>query len=388
MSKLWNKIKDTASMREEWRLTVPDHTTEKLSCWTYADMKREFARSMEFFAENGFSDEQVSLAYNCVCLKLYFTDEQISLAPDRVCLKPYFLDNRKSVEAMTENVMANTIRVIEAFKAGSEQTEAPSRQEYEEQISAYRSAETHGLMLSPEEQPELDRDIENALELIQSLEYPKHDEEDDDDDGIEIPFDRFDTPFGIHYDKVIKAPPPADSDSRLREKLSDRAYEMLTEYEREGEIVDIDFLENGFLKPNGLELTDELREFVELYAGREYVWHYPSFFMDYPLSLCSYRGYSVDLFISWSCHYRGKDYIIPAMSEFIPAYTGPEVGSDGKIHFWGAGYCKNYPPFSPLSPEEFFEREARQRYRDQLVTDRRRELENKYLIPEIRTASM
>lgn len=385
MSKLWNIIGDTAYMREERRLPVPDHTTEKLSCWTYADMKREFVRSMEFFAENGFSDECVSLAYICVCLKLYFTDEQISLTPTRVCLKPYSLDNKKSVEAMTENVMANTIRVIEAFKVGREQTEAPSRQEYEEQISVYRSAETHGLALSPEEQPELDRDIEKALELIKSLEYPNRDEEDDDDDGIEIPFDRH---FGIHYDKVIKAPPPADSDARLRAKLSDRAYEMLTEYEREDEIVDMDFLENGFLKPNDLELTDELREFVELYAGREYVWHYPSFFMDYPLSLCSYRGYSVDLFISWSCHCRGELYIIPAMSEFIPAYTGPEVGSDGKIHFWGAGYCKNYPEFSPLSPEEFFEREARQRYRDQLVTDRRRELENKYLIPEIRTASM
>lgn len=385
MSKLWNIIGDTAYMREERRLPVPDHTTEKLSCWTYADMKREFARSMEFFAENGFPDECVSLAYNCVCLKLYFTDEQISLTPDRVCLKPYSLDSKKSVEAMTENVMANTIRVAEAFKAGREQTEAPSRREYEEQISAYRSAETHGLILSPEEQTELDLDIENALEFIKSLEYPNQDKDDDDYDGIEISFDSH---FGIHYDKVIKAPPPADSDARLRAKLSDRAYEMLTEYEREDEIVDMDFLENGFLKPNGLELTDELREFVELYAGREYVWHYPSFFMDYPLSLMSYKGYSVDLFVSWSCHCRGDIYIIPAMSEFIPAYTGPEVGSDGKIHFWGAGYYKNYPEFSPLSPEEFFEMEARERHKDGLLTERRRELENKYLIPEIRTASM
>lgn len=365
MSKLWNKIGHTAYTREEHRLPVPDHTTEKLSCWTYSDMKREFAKSMEYFAANGFSDECITLAYECIHLRCYFSD------------------NKNSAAAMTENVMANTIRVIEAFKAGSKQTEAPPRQEYEDQISAYRSAETHGLALSPEEQPELDRDIENALELIQRLEYQKQDEEDE--DGIEINFDKH---FTIHYEKVIKAPPPADSDKRLREKLSDRAYEMLTEYEREDEIVDMDFLENGFLKPNGLELTDELREFVELYAGREYVWHYPSFFMDYPLSLMSYKGYSVDLNITWTCHSKGKDYYIPAMSEFIPAYTGPEVGSDGKIYFYGAGYYKKYPEFSPLSPEEFFEREASERYRDQLLTERRRELENKYLIPKIRTASM
>lgn len=273
--------------------------------------------------------------------------------------------------------------MIEAFKSGSEQTEAPSRREYEEQISAYRNAETHGLVLSPEEQAELDCDIETALEMIQNLEYPKQDE--DDEDGIEINFDKY---FGIHYDKVIKAPPPADSDNRMRAKLSNRAFEMLTEYEREDEIVDIDFLENEFLKPNDLELTDELREFAELYAGREYAWHYPSFFMDYPLSLMSYKGYSVDLFVSWSCHSRGVNYFIPAMSEFIPAYTGPEVGSDGKIHFYGVGYYKKYPEFSPLSPEEFFEKEASERYKDQLLIERRRELENKYLIPEIRTASM
>lgn len=364
MSKLWNLIGDTAYIREEHRLPVPDHTTQKLSCWTYADMKREFARSMEFFTENGFSDECVSLAYECVCLKLYFAKD------------------KKSVAAMTENVMANTLRVIEALKSGSEQTEV-SRQGYEEQISSYRNAETHGLVLSPEEQTELDRDIETALKMVQSLEYPKQHDYDEDS----ITFDSGKN-FSIHYTKVIKAPPPADSDKRLRERLSDRAYEMLTEYERESEIVDLDFLENGFLKPNGLELTDELREFVELYAGREYVWHAPCFLMDYPLSRNYYKGYSVDLYISWTCTSRGGDYYIPAMSEFIPAYTGPEVGSDGKIHFYGVGYLKKYPELSPMSPEEFFEREACERFKDELLIERRRELENKYLIPEIRTASM
>ena len=367
MSKLWNMIGHTAYYEEEKRLPVPDHTTEKLSCWTYTDMKREFARSMEYFAKNGFSDENIDLAYVCVRLKLCFSD------------------NKKSVAAMTENVMANTIRVIEAFKAEKEQTQALSRREYEEQITVYRSAETHGLTLSPEEQADLDRDIKAALEMIQSLEYPKPNSSDEVDKYITLDMDK---DFHIHYERIVYSPPPADSDKRLRERLSDRAYEMLTEYEREDEIVDLDFLQNEFLKPNGLELTDELREFAELYAGREYVWHAPMFFMDYPLSLCWYKGYSVDIYCSWTCSAKGEKYYIPAMSEFIPAYTGPEVGSDGKIHFYGAGYNKKYPEFLPLSPEEFFEREARERFRDQLLIKRRRELENKYLIPEIRTANM
>lgn len=363
MSKLWSLIGHTAYIREEYRLPVSDHTTQKLSHWTYTDMKRECARSMEFFTKSGFSDECVNLAYECVCLKRYFAKDQ------------------RSVAAMTENVMANTIRVIEAFRSGSEQ--AVSRRKYEEQISAYRSAETHRLTLSPEEQTELDRDIQAALKMIQRLEYAK--QNDDDEDGIEIHFDKH---FTVDYKSVIKSPPPADSDKRMREKLSDKAYEMLTEYERESEIVDLDFLENGFLKPNGLELTDELREFAELYAGREYVWHAPCFLMDYPFSRSSYKGFSVDLYISWACKGKGEFYCIPAMSEFVPPYTGPSVGSGGKIHFYGEDYWKNYPEFLPLSPEEFFEREARERYKDGLLISRRRELENKYLIPEIRTASM
>ena len=213
MSKLWSLIGHTAYIREEYRLPVSDHTTQKLSCWTYADMKRECARSMEFFTKSGFSDECVNLAYECVCLKRYFAKDQ------------------RSVAAMTENVMANTIRVIEAFRSGSEQ--AVSRRKYEEQISAYRSAETHRLTLSPEEQTELDRDIQAALKMIQRLEYAK--QNDDDEDGIEIHFDKH---FTVDYKSVIKSPPPADSDKRMREKLSDKAYEMLTEYERESEIVD------------------------------------------------------------------------------------------------------------------------------------------------------
>ena len=382
MVRLWDKIGYTAYDREEYRIQIPDYTAEKLSYWTYADMKREFARSMEIFDENGFSDERVSLAYACVCLKLCFTSDHDTV--EELCQSiEAFKNKEKSVAAMTENVMANTIRVIEAFKTGSERTEFPSRREYEEQICAYRSAETRGLTLSSEEQAELDRDIEAALKMIQTFEYS---ERESDETGIELTDCK---PFNMNFENVLKSTPPADSDKRLREKLSDRAYKMLTEYEREDKIVDMGFLENEYLKPNDLKLTDGLREFAELYAGREYIWHAPCFRMDYPLSRSSYKGYSIDLYISgWTGTIRGEDYYIPAMSEFVPPYTGPKIGSDGNIHFYGNEYWENFPELAPISPEEFFEREARERFKDELLIKRRRELENKYLIPEIRTASM
>ncbi|MDE7231234.1 MAG: hypothetical protein K2N56_12200 [Oscillospiraceae bacterium] len=369
MSKLWNSVCcKTSYYRKENKLPTPDYTTKKLSNWTYADMKREFKISMDLFSENGFSEECVFLAYRCVCLKLCFPDIE---KPD--------------ISSITENVMANTIHIIEAFKADPNLKEIPTKREYERQISEYRTAATHGLVLSEEESAELSEDIKTALELLQSSGHIDKKEDDDYDEGITLDGYKFPD---ISVESTLRSPPPADSDERLREKLSERAYEMLTEYEREDEIIDLDFLENEFLKPNSLELTNKLREFVELYDGREYIWHAPRFFIDYPYSLNWYKGYSIGMQLDWGKNIKDGVCYFAVMQENIPPYLGPEIGSDGNIHFYGNDYWKNYPDISPLSPEEFFEREARERYKDQLLLDRRRELENKYLIPEIRTASM
>ncbi len=168
MSKLWNSVcVKTSYYREGNKLPIPDYTKEKLSCWTYTDMKREFKKSMEFFSNNGFTEECVSLAYQCVCLKLCFPNRE---KPD--------------ISSMTENVMADTIRMIESFKAGSDLTEVPTKREYEQQISEYLTAETHGLILSEEEAAELSEDIKTTLGLLQNSGYI--DKKEDDDEGITL----------------------------------------------------------------------------------------------------------------------------------------------------------------------------------------------------------
>lgn len=371
-NELWQMIQEKSRVDESRFVKVPNSST--LSYWTYADMKREFEKSMSLFSENGFADESAELAHRCVKLALYREDRE-------QCGK---------IAEMTENIMADTLCILNA-KTGNTETLGKLKESdkyhksYEEHIAAYKKA-AHGAALSRGEQEELLRDIDRALEILRGCDIPKK----NDNEEIELEGCKS---FNMNYDgkareRMRSAAPPADADKRIRERLSDRAYALLTEYKRGDKITSIDFLENEYLKPNGLELTDELREFVELYDGRDYAWRAPMFFIDFPMSMSWFKGYSIELELTWTGSVWRGDYYIPTMSENIAPYTGPSVGSDGLLHFWSNGYWYDYPDVNPITPEEFFEREARERFKDELLIKRRCELENKYLIPEIRTASM
>ncbi len=177
----------------------------------------------------------------------------------------------------------------------------------------------------------------------------------------------------------------AESDRKLRERLSERAYAMLTEYERADKIIDADILENQYLAPNGLKMTDKLREFIELYDGRVYAWRHTTFLnMDRPFSSNTFEGFSIFLEIDAPIFVSGDKYYINTMDYHVAGDWGPYIGSDGKIYNY---YCGKLE-IPAKTPEEFFEEEAKLYYKDSLLIERRRELENKYLIPEIRTASM
>lgn len=361
MAKDYDKYSDFLSHYRE-QLKIPNFMTEKLSCWTYSDMKREFAKSIELFSKNGFADESISLAYRSIVLKLYHGDDKIS--------------------TMTENVMANTIRVSEALKVKDTETLSEIGKPYREQIAKFKNSPTHGLVIKRDEGEALVRDIKTALNELRGVKPAPPKEE-----PTELELPGFKS-MSVRVDSTKKMPYPTDSDRKMKERLSDRAYKMLTEYKRSEEIIDLDFLENNYLRPNGFKLTDGLREFIEIYDGRVFAWRSTSFFIDYPFSGNSFNGCSIDLAITWANHFCGDKYFINTMSEFVPPYLGPMIGSDGMLHCYGEEYCSNYPELKPISPEDFFEGQAHEYYKDKLLLERRRELENKYLIPEIRTASM
>lgn len=345
------------------RLEVPDCATEKLSYWTYADMKREFQKSMELFSENGFADDCITMAYKCAELSFMYG---------------LMYGNRERAYSMTENAMAITIYANEALKSRKSKNIEWLKRQYEEHISAYRSAPTHGLILSAEEQSELDCDIDSVLERLadENSQTNKTQRE-------VLDCEESDIDFGT-TSRLRVAVPSAESDRKLRERLSERAYAMLTEYEREKKITDINILEQ-ILATHGLKMTDELREFIELYDGRVYAWRHTIFLnIDKPFSCNTFEGFSILLEIEAPIFVSGDKYYINAMDFHVSGDWGPYIGSDGKIY----NYCCGELELPAKSPEEFFEEEARMYFKDTLLIERRRELENKYLIPEIRTASM
>lgn len=338
-----------------YRIKIPDFTTEKMSCWTYADMKREFTEAMNFFANNGFADEAVSLAERCIRLQS-FRDNAISI---------------------TENAMLFTIFLGEAYKANDLRSTHKWKSFFDERIDMWKNAPKHGLVLSPEEQAELDRDIEHIREMIRV-------------DNSEAPPDekiRFDPDDELGFDSacrnVLKRNCTEESAKIMRQRLSAEAYAMMTEYEREQTFTDPDDYEKKVLLPKGLRMTDKLREFIEIYDMRVFAWQSTwNFEMDVPFSRKNYDGFSIS-FGGNICLNDGK-YYISTMDYHYAGDWGPHIDEDGKIYYYISGTLE----LAANSIEEFLESQAREYLKSKLLLERRRELENKYLIPEIRTASM
>ena len=352
--KIYNEEPGLGEMR---RLRIPDIMTERVSNWTYSDMKREFQKSMEFFTEKGFEDECAYLAYESIELSL-------------------FGGNRERAYAMTENIMALTILI------GKTGLEADFKKNYEKYVSEYRSCPTHGLILSSEEHAELERDIGSALKKPGSYDpEPSKQLEPKFANAREISRDGMG--YKWYEENFVYIDPPADSDTRMKARLSETAYRMMTEFER-SKIASPDEYEKNFLLPHGLKMTDKLRDFFEIYGGRVFAWRKGRFFaMDYPSSQTSLWGYAI------GCGGRilvsgDGTYYIEAMSEHTTQDYGLHIGSNGKVY----GCTMGCLYFEFDSMEEFIESESRDYRKDKLLLERRLELENKYLISEIRTASM
>lgn len=360
MAKDYWKLNDKLS-RKKWKFLNLDIITRKISCWTYADMKREFQRSMEIFSENGFPDESAELAWRSVKLSRWTSDGDMA-------------------DATTENAMAAAVFFNKAFETNEVRSICRWKHLFCKWIDKYRSTPAHGLVLSPEEQSELDRDIKHVLDRLCSSDIKIPLENSDVLKYTELDIDN---EYGS-WEKIDISSPPADSDERMRERLSERAYAMVTEYERDNRTADLDVLEKKCLLPNGLKLTDKLRDFIEIYDGRVFAWRDTTFRVDWPLSLDSFKGFNIRFSLEAPILVSGDEYYINAMEWLVAGDWGPYIGSDGKIYYYRSGF----PMLAANSMEEFLEEQAREYYKDQLLLERRCELENKYLIPEIRTASM
>lgn len=346
-------------------IKFPDPDEQPLSHWTYSDMKREYKLSVELFKEKGYSDEECcSTAYRCISMNAFH-----------------------SRKTLTEQVMARTVEAVYRIENGLSTNTKWYKDVYIDRfVNEYRNSPVKGFTQPEQDKAEFERDIDFVISKIEAL-------------PIEEPISRsrYDSAKAVHdieykgldlnysaFEKfrTYKDPAPVLRIQKLRELLSPAAFALITEYDF-GK-TDIELFEQYILTPLGLQITEPLRRFLELYDGTVFAYHTHRFNeIDCKYSHQNFDGFSVEAYDYAAIGKDGK-YYIRAMHIHYAGDCSIYVGSDGKIY---EEYADVLLPIAD-SMEEFLEQHAYQKVLADDFLARRVELDNRYLIPEIRVSSM
>lgn len=364
MAKDFKKLCEEHVQRRGGRIKAPDPDVQPLSYWTYADMKREYELSVEIFRGKGYSDEECgNTAERCITMDIHW---------------------RNFDGYLTERIMARTINLIYMIEHGLFVNTKSNKRVYDRLVKRFREKPAKGFKLSESEKAELERDIDIVFEKFDSapVEESKTDLPFSTNalNGIEF------VDLGI-YNKVFKElytekdPAPDFRIQKMRELLSPSAFELITEYDF-GKL-DIELYEQYVLKPLELKMTEPLRRFLELYDGTVFAYQTHAFGIDYKYSHDNFRGFRIEAIDYIAVGNDGK-YYINTMRYHYAGDWGPFVGSNGKIYGFAMGCL--YPTADSM--EELLEEHARKKAPEEAFVARRIELDNKYLIPEVRVSSM
>lgn len=312
---------------------LPDPLT--WSSITYSEMKKEFAESLKFFRSRGYSEgDSASFARGSASFSM--VEDLMS----DVIYYLYCIDNSipTSIKWFKEYMLS---KYIEKFHTNQLIREMP-----EEDKKAF-DADLNRLLASE------DKIIDIVSEEIPSEEFEEF-----------INIDWYDhNHFSFDNCRFIES--NKEYLKRMKDALSDTAYKMMTEYRREP-FVSPDDYERVFLKPRGFRMTEEIRRFIELYDNRIFAWRIKS--------TDTFRGYNICLYDIWT---DGSNYYIPVFFELVAGDWGPFIRCDGKIYDSGGRKLAD-------TAEEFFEQEAVAYKHDMDLKERKREIADKYCIPEIR----
>lgn len=345
-------------------IKLPNPDEQPLSHWTYSDMKREYKLSVERFKARGYSDEECcSTAYRCTSMNTFH-----------------------SCSRLTEQVMARTVEAVYRIENGLFRNTEWYKDVYIDIfVKEYREAPAKGFTQPEQDKAEFERDIDFVISKIEALPVEER-----------ISQSRYDTAKAIRnlkyrglnldeesYEKMRKK--DTESELRLqqmRELLSPAAFELITEYDFSK--TDIELFEQYILTPLGLQMTEPLKRFLELYDGTVFAYHtHRVNEIDRKYSRQNFDGFSVTAYDYVAIGKDGKYYIV-AMNIHYAGDCTIYVGSDGKIYKEYANVLLSIAD----SMEEFLEQHAHIKALADDFLARRIELDNKYLIPEIRASSM
>lgn len=346
--------------------TIPNPDLYPLSNWTYSDMKREYELSVELFKEMGYSDEEcLSTAYRCVTMSIH---------------------HHHFARTLTEMLMARTIDTVYRIKHHLYRNTKWYKDVYIDRlVKEYHDAPAKGFVLSAKEKANFEHDIDFVINHIDAFPVDERIPQswvEKNEPLVGIEFTNLELGRNL-MNEICKHidPDPKMRLQKMREALSPAAFALITEYNF-GK-TDADLFEQYVLRPLGFKMTEQLRRFLELYDGTVFAYQTHSFGIDYKYSCDNFDGYMVNAEDYIAVGTDGK-YYINTMHELCAGDFGPFIGCDGKIY----GYVMGCLCPMADSMEALLEEHAHKRALEEAFVARRRELDNKYLIPEVRVSSM
>lgn len=354
-----NDIIDTKTYAGLKAVEYPDPDIYALTNWTYEDIKNEVAALMKKFDDMGFKlKEAMELTYNTLRLAAY---------------------NDEGIKEFTENIMSATAIMLYCSKT-REFIDADLRQKYSKLLDRWTTSHYKGYKLSLKDEEALENDIVSMLELIER--YGDTSQPDYSvsvhDFLLDARPERWNRNLASGHVQMYISGDDKPCIEYIQKQLSPEAFLLITRFERDY------YSPNRYkfvVESNGMKITPETQRFFDLYDGRSFIYRDATFYIDYHCGNNKFKGCTTGNDIA---AFLNNNYYLLIMSYLNSEDKGVFIDMYGRIYDYSHGFIT----FAANSFEEFLELNARRSESQWVMINARKEIEQKYFIPEIRLLSI
>ena len=352
------EVTDTSRFAKFDNVPFPDPDRRALTTWTYRDIKREVAEFMESLSDLGYKFKE--------CTDFTIRTFQIAIWNDPLC------------KQFTENLLVVTAVMRYLADKGSGYLDGDLGEIYNAMLSEWTADHYKGYRLSVEDENELEEDIALLMKKFERVTEAVHND-------FKMMIHDFLTeadpeiwrPNLGHNNQMRYFTPPGYLEA-IQGSLSEDAFLLITRFDR-------DYYNPNrykfFLEANGMRMTPEVQRYFDLYDGRSFIYRDASFYINHHCGLNRIKGYTTGKNVGAIVM---NNYYLLILNKLTRPEEGVYIDMYGRIHEYANGYIR----FAANTFEEYLELSARKQARAWLMINKRRELEDKYFIPEIRLLSM
>lgn len=352
------EVTDTSRFAKFDNIPFPDPDRTALTTWSYRDIKTEISEFIDSLSELGYKLKE--------CVDFALRTFQLAIWNDTSCRQ------------FTENLLVVTAAMRYLAQRGTGYLDGDLRDIYNAMIEEWTAGHYLGYRLSVDDESELEEDIAFLMKKFERI-----------TDAVHNDFKMMIHDFLTEADPEIWCPalghnnlmrdftPPGYLEA-IQGSLSQDAFVLITRFER-------NFYNPNrykfFLEANGMRITPEVQRYFDLYDGREFIYRDASFYINHHCGLNKILGYTTSRNIGAVVM---NNYYLLILSKLTRPDEGVYIDMYGRIHEYANGFIR----FAANTFEEYLELNARKQQRAWLMINKRRELEDKYFLPEIRLLSM